>query len=71
MAINETLISQLGFKPCGHCCKSKDLSEEEMMWIRLESGEFWDEEDLEIMIKSDEYNDSQYWEDLHRHNNIN
>ncbi len=42
-----------------------------MMWIRLESGEFWDEEDLEIMIKSDEYNESQYWEDLHRHNNIN
>ena len=71
LAINETLISQLGFKPCGHCCKSKDLSEEEMMWIRLESGEFWDEEDLEIMIKSDEYNESQYWEDLHRHNNIN
>ena len=49
----------------------QDLSEEEMMWIRLESGEFWDEEDLEIMIKSDEYNESQYWEDLHRHNNIN
>lgn len=77
LAINENLTCQLGFKPCKHCShnselnSTKVLSEEEMMWIRLESGEFWNDEELEIMVESDEYNDSLYWEELHRYNNIN